>query len=135
MFRKLVTLSAVLMVSLGLSQVSFAGEESAETATIVVYRADESFKTKRLGLDVHMGDSSLGRLKAEQAIVVSRPAGEYTINTSINGSQALVLDLKAGETHYVHTQMQMQGTRVKVEMNEVEEQVAIVQQPSLDQAI
>ena len=45
------------------------------------------------------------------------------------------MDLKPGETHYVHTQMQMQGTRVKVEMNEVEEQVAIVQQPTLDQAI
>ena len=135
MFRKLVTLSAVVMVALGFSQVSFAGEANAETATVVVYRADESFKTERLGLDVHMGEGSLGRLKAEQAIVITRPAGEYTINTNINGSQPLVLDLKAGETHYVHTQMQMEGTRVKVEMNEIEEQVAIVQQPSLDQAI
>lgn len=135
MFRKLITLSAVVMVSLGFSQMSSAAEASAETATVVVYRADESFKTERLGLDVHMGKGSLGRLKAEQAIVITRPAGEYTINTNINGSEALVLDLKPGETHYVHTQMQMQGTRVKVEMNEVEEQVAIVQQPTLDQAI
>ena len=135
MFRKLVTLSAAIIVSLGFSQVSLAGEESAESATVVVYRADESFKTERLGLDVHMGEGSLGRLKAENAMVITRPAGEYVINTNINGSEPLVLDLKAGETHYVHTQMQMQGTRVKVEMNEVEEQVARVQQPSLDQAI
>ena len=135
MVRTIVTLTAVVMVALGFSQASFAGEESVETATVVVYRADESFKTRRLGLDVHMGSGSLGRLKSEQAIVITRPAGEYLINSNINGSQALILDLKPGETHYVHTQMTMEGTRVKVEMNEVEEQVARVQRPSLDQAI
>ena len=135
MVRTIVAFTAVVMVALGFSQVSVAGEETAETATVVVYRADESIKTKRLGLDVHMGSGSLGRLKAEQAIVITRPAGEYLINTNINGSKALVLDLKPGETHYVHTQMVMEGTRVKVEMNEVEEQVARVQRPSLDRAI
>ena len=135
MYHKVLAFVAALAMTLGFSQASFAGEEAAETATLVIYRADESIKTKRLNLDVHMGKGSLGRLKAENAIVITRPAGEYALNTSISGTQGLVVDLKPGQTHYVHTDMDMRGTRVKVKMVEVEEQVAKLQAPSIDQAI
>jgi hypothetical protein len=135
MFRKIIAMSAVIMVALGFSQVSMAAQESAEIATIVVYRADESFKTERLGLDVHIGESSMGRLKSEQAVVITRPAGEYALGTSMKGTDELILDLKPGQTYYVHTEMQLRGTRVQVEMVEVEEQVAKVQQPSVTGAI
>ena len=77
----------------------------------------------------------MGRLKADKAIVITRPAGEYALGTSIRGTEGLVVDLKAGQTHYVHTDMEMRGTRIKVKMVEVEEQVAKLQQPSLDGAI
>ena len=83
MFRKIIATSAVIMVSLGFSQVSMAAQESAETATIVVYRADESFKTEKLGLDVHIGEASMGRLKSEQAVVITRPAGEYALGNHL----------------------------------------------------
>ena len=135
MFRKLVALSAVFMVSLGFSSISLSAEEGADTATVVVYRAEESHKTSRLGLDVHVGEGSLGRLKSEQTLVFTRPAGEYTLDTSMKGTQPLVLDLKAGQTYYVHTEMDMKGTLVYVQLKQVAEQVARVQQPSLDLAI
>lgn len=135
MFSRVTTFAAALVLALGFSQASNAAEESAETATVVVYRADESVKTERLNLDVHMGRGSMGRLKSENAVVITRPAGEYVLNTSIRGTEGLVIDLKPGQVHYVHTDMEMQGTRVKVKMVEVEEQVAKIQQPSLEGAI
>ena len=135
MYNKVVSFAAALVMALGFSQVSVAGETSAESATLVVYRADESIKTERLNLDVHVGKGSMGRLKADKAIVITRPAGEYALGTSIGGTKGLVIDLKPGQTHYVHTDMEMRGTRVKVKMVEVEEQVAKLQQPSIEGAI
>jgi hypothetical protein len=135
MFRKIAVLATAVVVSLGFSQVSLAESESAENATIVVYRADESLKTERLGMDLHIGQGSLGRLKSDNAMVITRPAGQYTLDGSISGTKSLVIDLKPGQTHYVHTEMKMRGTRVSVSFSEVEEQVAKVQQPSLGQAI
>jgi hypothetical protein len=135
MFRKIAALAAVVVVSLGFSQVSLAESESAENATIVVYRADESLKTKRLGMDLHIGQGSLGRLKSDDSMVITRPAGQYTLNSSLTGTESLVIDLKPGQTHYVYTDLKMRGTRVSVSFSEVEEQVAKVQQPSLGQTI
>jgi hypothetical protein len=135
MLRKLVVLSAAMLVSLGFSQLSLAEVETAENATIVVYRADESVRTARLSMDLHVGQGSMGRLKSDRAVVITRPAGQYELSTSIRGTEPLVIDLKPGQTHYVHTEMDMRGTRVKVSFDEVEEQVAKVQQPALDGAI
>ena len=135
MYNKVITFAAALAMALGFSQASVAGDEEAGTATLVVYRADESVKTERLNLDLHVGSGSMGRLKAENAIVITRPAGEYALGTSIKGTDGIVIDLKPGQTHYVLTDMDLRGTRVKVKMVEVEEQVAKLQQPQLDQAI
>ncbi len=135
MYNKIITFAAALAMALGFSQASVAGDEEAGTATLVVYRADESVKTERLNLDLHVGSGSMGRLKAENAIVITRPAGEYALGTSIKGTDGIVIDLKPGQTHYVLTDMDLRGTRVKVKMVEVEEQVAKLQQPELDQAI
>ena len=135
MFRTAVAASALVIAAMGFSQVAAAEEQASDTATIVVYRADENLKTGRLSLDVHVGEDSLGRLKSDDAVVISRPAGQYTLGTSMKGTEPLVIDLKPGSTHYIYTGMKMQGTRVLVEMSEVEEQVARVQQPSIDSAI
>ena len=135
MHNKVTTFVAAVAMVLGFSQASVAGDEEAGTATLVVYRADESVKTERLNLDLHVGRGSMGRLKAENAIVITRPAGEYALGTSIRGTEGIVIDLKPGQTHYVLTEMDLRGTRVKVKMVEVEEQVAKLQQPQLDQAI
>lgn len=135
MFSKVTAFATSLVLVLGFSQATVAADESIETATIIVYRADESVKTERLNLDVHLGRGSMGRLKSENAVVITRPAGEYVLNTSIRGTEGLVIDLKPGQTHYIHTDMEMRGTRVKVKMVEVEEQVAKLQQPSIEGAI
>ena len=135
MYYKVVSFATALVMALGFSQVSVADETSAGTATLVVYRAEESIKTERLNLDLHVGKYSMGRLKAEKAIVLTPPAGAYVLGTSINGTEDLVIDLKPGQVHYVHTDMELRGTRVKVKMVEVEEQVAKLQQPSIETAI
>jgi hypothetical protein len=135
MHNKVITFAAAVVMVLGFSQASVAGDEEAGTATLVVYRADESVKTERLNLDLHVGKGSMGRLKAENAIIITRPAGEYALGTSIRGTKGIVIDLKPGQTHYVLTEMDLRGTRLKVKMVEVEEQVAKLQQPQLDQVI
>ena len=95
-----------------------------EPATIIVYRADESIKTRRIGLDIHVDTASVGRLDAKDALIASGEPGTYLIGTSMPGDSALELELKPGTTHYVHTRMRMIGNRVVVELVEVEEQVA-----------
>ena len=135
MLGKVFALSGLIMVSLGFSPFSLAEQESAEPATVVVYRADEPAKTARLRLDVHFGEGSLGRLNADQAVVITQPAGEYTLGTNIKGTEPLVMDLKPGQTYYVHTRMSLKGNGVKVQMSEVEEQVAKLKEPVLNSAI
>jgi hypothetical protein len=122
-------------MALGVAQGASARDGAASAATLVIYRADESVKSKRLNFDVQMDRGSLGRLKAGNAIVVTRPAGQYALDTSITGTQGVVVEMKPGQTHYVHTEMDVRGTRVKVRMVEVEEQVARRQVPAIDQAI
>ena len=112
-----------------------ATEEAAKPATVVIYRADEHVTTGRIHLDVHVDDSSLGRLDDDAALVVEGAAGTYTLGSSIADTQPLVLDLKPGQTHYLHAEMKMLGNRVYVDMVEVEEQTARVQQPALDEMI
>ena len=119
------TVSAMIVSAL----VSAAPANESESATIVVYRADESFKTERLGLDVHVDETSLARLTSEESFVASGAPGTYILDTSIPGSIPLALELKPGATHYVHTRLKLQGTRVVVELVEVEEQVARTQLP------
>ena len=69
MLSRICTVFCVAALALGFSSVSMAAGESAEPATLIVYRADESVRTERLGLDVHMDKGSVGRLKADKAVV------------------------------------------------------------------
>ena len=93
-----------------------------------VYRADESFKTQRVNLDVHVDTASLGRLDAQDVLLASGKPGTYTLATSLPGDVSLQLELQPGSTHYVHTRLRMIGNRVVVELVEVEEQVAKLHQ-------
>jgi len=102
--------------------------QAADEATIVVYRADESFKTQRVNLDVHVDTASLGRLDAQDVLLASGKPGTYTLATSLPGDVSLQLELQPGSTHYVHTRLRMIGNRVVVELVEVEEQVAKLHQ-------
>ena len=124
MFRYL---STIVMVSLALGTVHLAKAEetaSAEQASVVVYRADESLKTRRLDFDVHINESSVGRLNARDALTAEGEPGTYLISTSLPGDLPLELELKPGSVHYVHTRLKMIGNRLVVELVEVEEQVA-----------
>ena len=135
MLTKFIAITFALTASLGFAPATSATEDSASTATVVIYRADEAAKTRRLSMNVTADNHNLGRLKASAVVVAEGPAGEYTLNTNMPGTQPLTLDLKPGATYYIHTKLKMRGSRVYVSMEEVAEQVARVQQPSLDGAI
>jgi hypothetical protein len=135
MIHKLIALTAGLALALTFVASAAAAEDTVKPATVVIYRADELPATGRVKLDVHVDTGSLGRLSSEDVIVVEGAPGSYTLGSSIADTQPLILDLKAGQTHYVHTQMKMLGNRVYVQMVEVEEQTAKVQNPSLEDII
>ena len=135
MLQKAFAFTAALALSFTGSQAVVASEDTLEQATVVVYRAEESVKSRRIRMDVHVDSSSLGRIKSDDSLVVSGAPGQYTLGSSIAGTEPLVIDLKPGSTHYVHMDVEVRGGRAEVSFSEVEEQVAKVQQPLLDAAI
>ena len=124
MYRYVLPALLAFAMSMGLPQLVRA-EASAEQATLIVYRADESYVTERLRFDVHADEHFVGRLKADNASVIKAPAGTYTVDTSMPDARALEIDLKPGAVHYVHSKLKIDGSRVKVELVEVGEEVAI----------
>jgi hypothetical protein len=135
MFTKAIAAAFALAASLGFAQTTSATEHVTAPATVVVYRAEESVTTKRLNVDVTANNYALGKLKKDGVVVSEGPAGEYTLGTSMPGTEPLTLDLKPGATYYVHTKLEMRGGRIYVSLTEVAEQVARVQNPTLDGAI
>jgi hypothetical protein len=135
MLNKTIALAFSLAVAFGIAQSASAVGETAAPATVIVYRADESVKTKRINVGIIGESSNVGRLSANKMVSAESPAGQYTLATSVPGSDALTLDLKPGATYYVHAKMAMRGSRVSVELQEVTAQVARVQQPALEAAI
>ena len=135
MLHKVFAITAALAISFTGTQAVVASEERAEEATVVVYRAEESVKSRRIRMNVHVDDGSLGRLRSDDALVVSGAPGQYTLSSSIRGTEPLVLDLKPGSTHYVYMDVEVRGHMAVVSFSEVEEQVAKVQRPALSAAI
>ena len=138
MLQKLLVLASAVLFSMGILPASAAQTTEAELtqpATVVIYRAGERAKTSRVRMDMHMGQGSLGRLKSKDSIVLTSEAGSYTLDSSIADTEVLVIDLKPGGVHYVHANVETHGNGVRVTLVEVEEQVAKIQQPSLDLAI
>jgi hypothetical protein len=135
MLHKAFAFTAALALSFTGSQAVVASEDALEQATVVVYRAEESVKSRRIRMDVHVDSSSAGRIKSDDSLVVAGAPGQYTLGSSITGTEPLVIDLQPGSTHYVHMDVQVRGGKALVSFNEVEEQVAKVQQPLLDAAI
>ena len=125
--------TALLTLFAGFSQFSAAENEAeaSDLATLIVYRSDQSIRTQRLDLDMHVGELSFGRLDTEEALVITRPAGEYVLGTSIKGTKETTIQLNPGQTHYVYTDLRLRGTQLKVKLTEVDEQLAFTQQPSL----
>ena len=124
MIRYLLPALLAFAMSMGLPQLVHA-ETSAEPATLIVYRADESYVTERLRFDVHADELFVGRLKADKANVIKAPAGTYLVDTSMPGAAPLEIDLKPGAVHYVHSKLKIDCSRVRVELVEVGEEVAI----------
>lgn len=135
MLNKSIALAIALSVTFGFTQAVTASEDAAAPATVVIYRADEALNTKRLNLDVSADKHNLGKLTANDVVVAQGEAGTYTLGTSMKGTEELTLELKPGVTYYVHATLEMRGTRVYVALQQVEEQVARVQQPALEGVI
>ena len=124
MLNKILTISAVLFATLGFSQASSASEAVLEDATVVIYRADDSSKTRRVSMYLNLDQQSQGRLNPGDRLTISQPAGEYTLSSNIKGTKDLLIDLKPGMTYYFDTDLAMRGSRVSVSFIEVEERVA-----------
>ncbi|MFT6288369.1 MAG: hypothetical protein ACJA09_003129 [Alcanivorax sp.] len=135
MFGRMLAVTLLVVGSLGAAQGVSATEVADQEATIIVYRADKNFKADRISMHLIMGGENLGRLNAGDSMVVSRPAGEYKLYSTIKGNKGLVMKVKSGQTYYVHTQMGVRGTQVKVKFAEVGEQVAKEHSPDIGGAI
>ena len=119
----LIALSSTVLFQV--SAPALAAQETAqEPSTLIVYRADQDLKTKRVHFNVHVDDASEGRMQASDTLVISGQPGTYTLSTSLRDSSTLDIDLKPGSVHYVHSQIVMRGNQAHVELVEVEEQVA-----------
>lgn len=135
MFNKTIALAFTLATAFGFAQTVNATEAATAPATVIIYRADESVKTKRVNMGIMGDSSSVGRLKVDNVVVAQSAAGDYTLTSSLPGAEALTLELKPGGTYYVHAKMKMTGSRVTVDLQQVPEQVARIQQPALDSVI
>ncbi|MBP6683203.1 MAG: hypothetical protein KA159_07790 [Halioglobus sp.] len=138
MSHKTIAAAFALVASFGFTQAVTAAEEqtaASDTATVIVYRADEAINTKGMRIGVSANEHKFGRLSADDVVVAAGPAGEYTLGTSMSGTQPLTLDLKPGATYYVHAQLKMRGGRIEVTLEQVPEQVALSHQPELEGAI
>lgn len=129
--------TAALGASLAFNPVANAAEaeQAAAPATVIIYRADESIKTSRLRPAIHLNGDSVSRLDRDEVLVVERPPGRYTLDSSIPGTEAITIDLKPGATYYVHSELRLRGSQLESALVEVEEQVARVQQPDIGSAI
>ncbi|QFU76499.1 hypothetical protein EY643_12985 [Halioglobus maricola] len=127
------TLLALLTATIGLTcaQLSTAATdtaaaEGAETATVIVYRNDDSVRSRGIKFDVRAEQRNQGRIAAGEAIVIKREAGTFVLSSSLQGSPSLELNLKPGQVHYVEYDLTVRNNRTDLELNEVGEQVAKV---------
>jgi hypothetical protein len=112
-----------------------AEEGAVAEARVVIYRAEESYRTKKMKYQVRLDTEAVGRLKYNRALVTTATPGEYRLQTTIEGSEPLVVNLQPGQTVYVHSKVRKLGGRILTEFTLVEEQVAVQQQPALEQVI
>jgi len=131
MLKHLAATFLTLFATLSIAQVSHAGEEVLAPAKLVVYRAEETSRTRQLKFYVRLDKSLIGKLKYGKAITATALPGQYSINTTLGDTQALDLGLRPGQTYYIRATVTMLGATVKTVLELVEEQVAVAQQPSI----
>ena len=110
-------------------------EEAVQPARVVIYRAEESSKTRKIKFNASVDGQKVGRLNYSAPVVAEVAAGETWISTSIAGSETLKVNLLPGHTYYVHTQLKRLGQKVTPSITIVDEQVALSQMPAIEGAI
>ena len=137
MLNKIAVFFATLALSLSVSageQLAMA-EQAAAPAKLVIYRADESSKTRKIKFHAKVDGRKLGRLKYSDPVVAEVPAGKVSLGTSLPGTEPLQIKLQPGQTYYVHSKVKRIGHTVTPELVIVEEQVALTQQPAIEGTI
>lgn len=114
------TAAALLPVSSVLADETLTNGE----ASVVIYRAGESFKTRGFDLDIFFDSANVGSLNARGSLMASGAPGVYTLATNLPGTTPLQLELLPGTTGFVHTHLRMVGDRVVVELRQVNEDLA-----------
>jgi hypothetical protein len=134
MLKYISVIITALALSTTFSHAVTASEDNLEQAKIIVYRSDEGNNTKRLTLRLAINGDTVSRIKYKQAYVATVPPGQYTLNTTLGGTETLDVAVKPGQTRYVYLKVKASGFTVDTRLNEVEEQVAMLQQPSLSES-
>ena len=138
MLNKLIAAAAAITVSLLVSVSAQAGTSepsAAEQARLVIYRADESSRTRKIRFNASIDGASLGRLSYKKPMVTLVNPGDVELSTSVRGTEELSLSLQPGQTYFVHVRVKKLGQTVTPELVLVEEQVALSQQPAIDGTI
>ncbi len=136
MFKYITSIALSAFMALSFSSLVSAAESGAsESGKIVVYRAQEGAKTKKIRFNINIDQDSVGRIRSNRALVTEVAPGEYQLATSIGGGNTLPVTVKAGQTVYVFTKVSRLGDRIKPELILVEEKVAVAQQPAVANTI
>ena len=134
---KTMTISLLALIStLVFSPAGMAGGEATlQPAKLIIYRAEETSRTHNVKFHIRLDQSQIGKLRYGNAIVTTVAPGAYQLDTTLRGTPSLQIDLKPGQTYFVHTRVDALGERVSSELQLVEEQVAVAQQPAISTAI
>ncbi|MEP5763620.1 MAG: hypothetical protein ABJ308_03470 [Halieaceae bacterium] len=132
MFKQIVVSIALVFGAAAVSAEPVQQAEGLQPAKVIVYRADEQSKTRRINFNTFVGSERLGRVRYNQPTVSEVAPGEYELSSSIPGTDAVKVTLQPGQTYYVHAKVRRLGQTVIPEMVVVEEQVALTQQPTLE---
>jgi hypothetical protein len=137
MFKSLLAIVATTTLAISLTGTAQAASNEAELAPakLVIYRADESLKTREIKFQAHANGENLARMSYKQPLVTDVAPGTVHLRTNMPGSEPLALEMKPGQTYYVHATLKKFGTDVFSSLELVEEQIALVHKPAMDGAI
>ena len=127
---------SVLILSTGIAAPTMAEERTTVTAdkgTILVYRGKEK-RSRNVSFVLYVNEASHGRLNSNEFQMIEVPAGVHTVWSSLS-KKAVNIDVNAGERVYVSTNMKKTGGKYKAKFGEVNEELALVEFPALQEAL
>lgn len=118
MRRSLVIFFKTIVLALG-SNLVVAGNGAEDLATVVVYRDDDSSRTKHVQFYIYGGERLAGRVKAGKQLTFTVPAGEFMLSTNLPGAPTETLFVEPGSVHHVRSALSLYGTHLDLDLEEI----------------